>query len=209
MGKKKLGEVLRSRGAVTRAQLAILLEKQSQQSQPDRLGTLACGVGYLTPKSLALALGAQLQIPVVLSLERMTIDRKLFSLIPEAICRKFSFVPLGLRCAPRALVVAMADPTQGLVIRALEQISGLPVLASVAPESEIKRAFKRLRSEMFTVGFDALEATEIEHSDVVAPNLAQIGKETKPRPLGILRWKLGLEGPHSSGHRESSEASVV
>jgi hypothetical protein len=101
-------------------------------------------MGVVSDRELVTALAQQLECPVVLGLPRLQIEADILALAPVGIAEKKLVIPIAVngRSTARCLILAMADPTDQAVIAAVEQFSGMDVLPAIAPEEDLRRAFK-------------------------------------------------------------------
>ena len=135
---KRIGEILLERGVITPMQLEQALTRQKEQQ--GLLGHHLVGLGYVTEEEIALALTAQYGFPY-LPLQHYEIDERVTLLIPEAMARQHGVVPIDR--IGQALTVAMADPSNALVIEELEQVTQCTVQAFVSTPSDIRHAIDR------------------------------------------------------------------
>ncbi|MGN6689240.1 MAG: GspE/PulE family protein [Actinomycetales bacterium] len=96
--------------------------------------------GAITSAQLARARAAQSGIPFV-ELADYPVDRTAVALIPGAICRRHTVLPIGL--AEGTIVLAMADPGNVFAIDDVRAASRLNVAAAVAEESDLRPAIDR------------------------------------------------------------------
>ena len=141
MARKRLGDLLLERGAVTRPQLEACLKAQ-QQTQ-ERLGVLLVQKGYLTEDQLATALSEALGIPLI-QLDSAP-DWSAVHMLRPRFCEQNDLFPFGLdRGGERKqLLVAMADPLNTPAIQEIEFTTGLAVGIRLAALSAIRAAIVR------------------------------------------------------------------
>jgi hypothetical protein len=142
MARKRIGELLLERGAITAAQLEAAL--QAQQRTRQRLGAALVSLGAITEKTLAHALSEALGVPVI-DLGNRPPDWGAIHLLRSRFCEQHDLFPVALENVGgrRLLVVAMADPLDTAGLRELEFTTGLKVSPRVAPLSAVRTAIQR------------------------------------------------------------------
>jgi type IV pilus assembly protein PilB len=136
----RLGELLIDAQIITREQLDTVLLQQQQD--PRRLGTLLVEAGYVTETQVTQILSQQLSVPWV-SLYHIDFSRQLLDLVPEELAKTHCLVPIFVRRVRgqgNTLYVAMDDPSDEGALSAIQQYSGLPVRAMIAPPTDILAA---------------------------------------------------------------------
>lgn len=96
--------------------------------------------GAISSSQLARARAAQAGLPFV-ELADYPVDRAAVALIPGAICRRHTVLPIGT--ADGMIVVAMADPGNVFAIDDVRAASRLNVAAAVAEEADLRAAIDR------------------------------------------------------------------
>ena len=142
MARKRIGELLLERGAITAAQLEAAL--QAQQRTHQRLGAALVALGAITEKTLAHALSEALGVPVI-DLAARTPDWSAIHLLRSRFCEQHDLFPVALENVGgrRLLVVAMADPLDAAGLQEMEFTTGLKVSPRVAPLSAVRTAIQR------------------------------------------------------------------
>ncbi|NOK39149.1 general secretion pathway protein GspE, partial [Corallococcus exercitus] len=142
MARKRIGELLVERGAITPAQLEAGLAAQRQTRQ--RLGVTLIGQGAITEATLAQALSEALGMPQV-DLAAITPDWAAVHLLRARFCEQHDLFPYALENVGgrRQLVVAMADPLNITAIEEIEFTSGLKVSGRVTALSAVRGAILR------------------------------------------------------------------
>jgi general secretion pathway protein E/type IV pilus assembly protein PilB len=173
--KKKLGEILLERGAVTSDQLKIALQELKTSGKP--LGAVLIDLGFVTDSLVRDALSENTGQQSV-DLSKAVLDAQSTKIVPQEIARRYTVLPLSYDKNERHLTLAMADTFN---IVALDQILALnggdlritPVLGS---ESEIVRIIEQfygfelsidgiLREiETGEIDFDSLQVSDDEYS---------------------------------------------
>lgn len=142
MERKRIGEILLQRGAISPVQLEEGLKAQRQTQQ--RLGTTLVAQGAITEATLVQALSEALGLPVV-DLAALTPDWAAIHLVRARFCEQHELFPFALenRGGRRHLVVAMTDPLHGPALEEIEFTTGLKVSPRVAARSAVRAAILR------------------------------------------------------------------
>jgi hypothetical protein len=142
MARKRIGEILLERGAITPEQLDAGLKAQRQTQQ--RLGATLVSLGAITEPMLVQALSDALEIPVV-DLRTVTVDWAAVHLVRARFCEKHEVFPYALESVGgrRQLVVAMTDPLNPSAVEEIEFTTGLKVSRRVAALSGVRAAIMR------------------------------------------------------------------
>ena len=125
--RRRLGDLLVERGAVTAQQLDQALTRQKKGG--GRLGEVLLDLGFVEPTDLLSALAEQFGMEFV-DLEHVEVDRTLVQKVPEPLARRHRAVPI--MDDGGVIVVAMANP--GDVI-ALDDIRAIVRARPVAERS--------------------------------------------------------------------------
>lgn len=128
----KLGQLLLHRGLIDREQLRVALARQSGTGRP--LGETLLVMGIVSRAELIAALRRQPRAQAGDAL-RAPIPESIRNAIPEELAREVVAVPIAR--ADDALVVAMADPTDGRALERLRSAAGTEIVAMVADADEI------------------------------------------------------------------------
>ncbi len=141
MARKRLGELLLEKGALTQPQLDACLVAQKRTHE--RLGVLLVQKGYVSEALLASALSEALGIPLV-ALDQAP-DWSAVHMLRARFCEQNDLFPWGLdRGGERKqLLVAMADPLNTPAIQEIEFTTGLTVAVRMATLSNIRAAILR------------------------------------------------------------------
>lgn len=137
-GRKPLGGSLVLNGYITKGQLNKALQEQKETKQ--KLGKVLVKKGYISEDVLIEALGRQ-HGTASINLFKKSIDRKVLSLIPKEIAKKYKTIPLGFTIAGREekLIVAMANPSDMEVIKTLAFITGFSIDPIFFTEEDFER----------------------------------------------------------------------
>ncbi|GIG24247.1 GspE/PulE family protein [Cellulomonas denverensis] len=135
---KQLGEILLDEGLVSEAQLMAALDEQMARGQS--LGRTLVEIGILTEGQLVAALARQVGMAFV-DLDEYPVDRSAVTMVPAALCRRYTVLPVGFQDG--ALVLATADPGNVVAVDDVRTVSGMSVLPVVATFENVTRAIDR------------------------------------------------------------------
>lgn len=166
--KPKLGELLVRRGTLTPHQLEEALASQGRTLMP--LGSTAIELKMASETLVCEALAEQFGVPAV-SLSASTLHTEELSVVPEAIALRHLVMPLATEGS--TLQVAVADPTDRVLLDEIAFASGKGTLPFVAPRVILERAVKsayaaRGEGERYWQGPDSGSADSV-HVEVVQP----------------------------------------
>jgi type IV pilus assembly protein PilB len=141
--KKRLGDILLTRGVVDSLQLQSALAFQRQWGLP--LGQVMVDQGFAPAEQVFSALQEQTGIPSV-DLDAQPLDARLARLVPLKVAESYRVVPLRLEGKrDTTLVVAIAAPASLEALDVVKSVSGKArVVPRLAPDSAIRRAIGRL-----------------------------------------------------------------
>jgi type II secretory ATPase GspE/PulE/Tfp pilus assembly ATPase PilB-like protein len=152
----KIGEVLIQEGLITDEQLQGALELQKQhRKQP--LGEILVGQGLIGITDLQYALAKKLGFPYV-DLKKFELDYEAVKLVPEALARKHSLLPLCTN--GDKLFLAMENPMSWEALDEVRFHTGKQVDAAIASKEEIERIIDAVFSA--SVGLDNVSLDELE-----------------------------------------------
>ena len=106
----------------------------------ESLGRVLVEIGMLTEAQLVRALASQVGMQFI-ELSDYPVDRNAVALLPGALCRRYTVLPIAL--FDGALVLAMADPGNVLAVDDARTLSGLPVRTVVATHDDLATAIDR------------------------------------------------------------------
>jgi type IV pilus assembly protein PilB len=141
--KKRLGDILLTRGVVDSLQLQSALAFQRQWGLP--LGQVVVDQGFAAAEQVFSALEEQTGVPSV-DLDAQLLDRRLARLVPVKVAESYRVVPLRLEGKHESiLVVAIAAPASLEALDLVKSVSGKSrVVPRLAPDVAIRRAIGRL-----------------------------------------------------------------
>jgi len=135
---ERLGELLIKRNFITPDQLKRALDEQKLKG--GRLESNLVRLGYIKEDELLSFLSAQYRVPSV-KLSKIEINPNVIKLIPSSTAKKYFIIPVH-RIGPK-LTLAMADPSNIIVIDEIKFMTGFNVEPVVASETEIVDAIKK------------------------------------------------------------------
>jgi type IV pilus assembly protein PilB len=165
---ERLGELLVKKNYITPDQLKKALEDQSLKG--GRLESALIRLGYIKEDELLSFLSAQYRVPSI-KISKIEVNPNVIKLIPSSISKKYFIIPIN-RVGPK-LTLAMADPSNIIVIDEIKFMTGFNVEPVVASETEIIDAIKKYYgggggvAGKGTVSFEATDYTLEE--DKAAP----------------------------------------
>jgi Type II secretion system (T2SS), protein E, N-terminal domain len=143
MARKRIGELLLERRAITREQLEAGLV--AQRRTRERLGATLVRLGAIDDEQLAVVLSEALSIPRV-DLKHVTPDWEALQLMRPRFCEQNLLLPFDIETRPngrKVLSVAMADPLNAPAIQEVEFTTGMAVQVRLASLSAVKNAILR------------------------------------------------------------------
>jgi type IV pilus assembly protein PilB len=111
-----------------------------QMARGQSLGRTLVEIGVLTEGQLVAALARQVGMAFV-DLDEYQVDRAAVSMVPAALCRRYTVLPVGFQDG--ALVLATADPGNVVAVDDVRTVSGMAVLPIVATFENLNRAIER------------------------------------------------------------------
>jgi hypothetical protein len=142
MSRKRIGELLLDRGAISRAQLDAGL--QTQQRTRQRLGVTLIQMGAISEVQLAQVLAQSLGLATV-DLAAVQVDWSAVHLLRARFCETHELFPFAIdKTAPgKRVMVALSDPLNQPAVEEIEFTTGLAVAAYVSTHSQIRAAILR------------------------------------------------------------------
>ena len=133
-----MGEILIKRNYITPDQLKKALDEQKLKG--GRLESTLVKLGYIKEDELLSFLSAQYRVPSV-KISKMEINPTVIKLVPSSVSKKYFIMPIN-RVGSK-LTLAMADPSNIVVIDEIKFMTGFNVEPVVASETEIIDAIKK------------------------------------------------------------------
>lgn len=133
--KEKLTDILIKGNLLKKKDLdrALDIQKKSGGS----LSKILIDQGYITQKSLVVAMSEQLNIPPI-DLTKYRIDKELLKVIPEKAARQYSCLPLSR--IGNVITIAMSDPLNIFAVDDIKLLTRSKIDIAIASENEIKDA---------------------------------------------------------------------
>jgi type IV pilus assembly protein PilB len=135
---ERLGELLVKKNYITPDQLKKTTEDQKLKG--GRLESALIRLGYIKEDELLSFLSAQYRVPSI-KISKMEVNPNVIKLIPPSTVKKYFILPIN-RMGPK-LTLAMADPSNIIVIDEIKFMTGFNVEPVVASETEIIDAIKK------------------------------------------------------------------
>ncbi|MDP1825295.1 MAG: hypothetical protein Q8L48_18710 [Archangium sp.] len=143
MARKRIGELLLERGAISKEQLESGLAAQKRTRQ--RLGVTLIQQGVLSEIQLAQVLAQSLSLSTV-DLNQVQVDWSAVHMLRTRFCETHELFPFaidGKGTANKRLLVAMSDPLNQAATEEIEFTTGLTVTAYVSTHSQVRAAILR------------------------------------------------------------------
>lgn len=135
---ERLGDLLVKRNYITLDQLKKASDEQKMKG--GRLESTLVRLGFIKEDELLSFLSAQYRVPSV-KLSKVEVNPNVIKLVPASIAKKYFIIPVN-RVGPK-LTMAMADPSNIVVIDEVKFMTGFNVEPVVASEAEIIDAIKK------------------------------------------------------------------
>ncbi|HEU4369683.1 MAG TPA: type IV-A pilus assembly ATPase PilB [Methylomirabilota bacterium] len=136
--RSRLGDLLVAEGLISLDQLHDALREHRRSKE--RLGKVLTRRGFVSEEALVEILSKEHGLPSVV-IEQYAVTADVLALVPSHIARKYEVIPLARVAA--GLTLAMADPTNVVVIDEIGAMTGLAVLPVVASGKAIRAAIER------------------------------------------------------------------
>lgn len=143
MQRKRIGELLVERGAISPRQLeaGLLAQKRTRQ----RLGVTLVQQGLISEVLLAQVLAQSLGLGTV-DLGQVQVDWSAVHMLRARVCEKHEVYPFALdgKGTPsKRLLLAMTDPLNDAAVEEIEFTTGLPVVRYVSTHTQVRAAILR------------------------------------------------------------------
>jgi type IV pilus assembly protein PilB len=199
--KKRIGELLLEDGAISAEQLAQAIARQKRTGE--RLGQALMALG-IPEERITQALARQLSLSIV-NLQKQKIDPGVAALLPEALARKHSVLPI--RKEGHHIVVVMADPLDVVATDDVSLATGLTVTPVIATPAEIKEAIERA----YGLGEQVRDIIDEMPDPTAGPEDAAAGGDRPDAPivrLADLILARAIQDRASDIHIEPMEAEA-
>lgn len=141
---KRLGDLLVEHGKITQQQLSYALMLQKNTGK--KLGEILAFQGLLSETEMMRFLQLQLNAKFI-DLTQIKPDPKLAALVPPAIAKKYTLIPVGLQNGK--LEVAMEDPLDFVALEDLKRASKHEIIPAISFKESIQQAVRRLYGTEF------------------------------------------------------------
>lgn len=140
--KKRLGEVLIEKGALTEDQLHIALLELKNSKKP--LGTVLIELGFVTDSIIRDALSENTGQRSV-DLSGAVLDANATKIVPQELARRYLILPLSYDKAAKTLVLAMADTFNIVALDQVRALNGgdLQIIPMLGSEADIVRIIEQ------------------------------------------------------------------
>lgn len=182
----RLGDLLLRAGVVSHEQLQQALGQQERWG--GKLGTILVRMGALSEDLLVKALSRQLNIPRA-DLTQINIPPPLRSRLTKEVCEEYNVIPLRYDPDKRAVLLAVSDPFNVVVLDDLSRRINLKIEPQLAGEMQIADAIKQQYGAGVSASGEGTglrllnnqNATLIKRRDDIAPKDAPVAS-----PVGSL-----------------------
>jgi len=142
--REKLGEILIRQGHIDTQKLNDALARQKDTKK--RLGETLVALGHTTEERVFAALAEQWQVTFIPADKLVAADKDVLQLVPEVFARENHVLPLAH--SDSALVVAMSDPDDIVVIDQLQKLCKREVDVRLSAPTAILAAIENLYSKI-------------------------------------------------------------
>lgn len=130
--KKRIGEILMSKGLITQENLQMALELQRENRK--RVGEIWVDAGIISEEILARALATQYSVPYF-DMTNYKPKDELLGLVPDSLVMQYYVLPV--RLMQDTLTVVTADPTNVVAIQNLARFTGYQIEFVVAQKEQL------------------------------------------------------------------------
>jgi type IV pilus assembly protein PilB len=170
---KQLGTILLEDGVVTEEQLMDAIDEQQRNGQS--LGRALVELGLISEGQLVRALASQVGMEFV-ELANYQVDQAAIALVPGAVCRRHSVLPLGLEDG--AIKIAMSNPGNVVAVDDIRTMTGRKVIPVVAAHDDVLAAIDRYcRSD---AELETLQGSLEGEADVEVGNIGDVIEDDAP-----------------------------
>ncbi|HYV46389.1 MAG TPA: hypothetical protein VFA20_16080 [Myxococcaceae bacterium] len=186
MSRKRIGELLLEREAITPEQLEEGLAHHRKTRQ--RLGVALIQLGFLTESELAQVLSQALNIPAI-DLEVIQPEWGAIHMLRSRFCESHDLFPYAMeggKAGRKQLLVAMSDPMNVPALEEIEFSTGLKVSPRIATLSAVRRAIMRWYHKVNpdSAQLDAQTMSVIQKGEVVLQVPGGDDEVVQGEPLG-------------------------
>jgi bacteriophage N4 adsorption protein B len=160
--RRRLGEYLLDQRAVSETELDVALALQ--QTTGARLGDVLVRTGAVEPSAVVEALGQQLDMRAIASIDVDAIPLAVLRHVPEAIAEEMNVLPIAE--STDHVVVAMVELAGEDVLARLRDLAGKAVEPRLTPVDALRSARERAYRRLVREGL-SLERTEEESGEII------------------------------------------
>ncbi len=170
---KQLGTILLEDGVVSEDQLMDAIDEQQRSGQS--LGRTLVELGVISEGQLVRALASQVGMEFV-ELANYQVDQAAIALVPGAVCRRHSVLPVGLEDG--AIKVAMSNPGNVVAVDDIRTLTGRKVIPVVAAHDDVLAAIDRYcRSD---AELETLQGSLDTEADVEVGSIGDVIEDDAP-----------------------------
>lgn len=200
MTRKDVGDILLEEGVITPEQLKELRDV-AKATKAD-IKKLLLDLGYAKEEQVYAAYAKQLGYPFI-DLSREKIEPNAVNLVPQHFAQRYNVIPVR-KIGDRKLLVAMADPTDIVVMDDLRLVTGLDIEPAVTVPETITEAIKRYYQSGGGEGTTATPAA------VTADTTMEGGLPTAVQEaISTLRARGEISAEEEEALRVAEEAPII
>ncbi len=200
-----IGEILVSKGLISREQLDTVLEKQ--KDTPKRLGEILVEDGILTQDQLNLALAERLGVDSI-SLDEFDIDSLAATMIPEKLARRYGAMPIKF-LDENTLLVAMVDPTNVFAIDDLRMMTGYDIKPAISSAEDVFNQISKIHRLGDSVSEEVEEEASFGAETSMEADIKDVASEAPIVKLVNSVISQGVDDRASDLHFEPQEKELV
>lgn len=202
---KPIGEILVSKGLISREQLTDVLEKQ--KDTPKRLGEILVDDGILTQDQLNVALAERLGVESI-ALDQFDIDSLAATMIPEKLARRYGAMPIKF-LDENTLQVAMVDPTNVFAIDDLRMMTGYDIKPAISSAEDVFNQISKIHRLGESVEEEADMEADFSADMSMEADIRDVASEAPIVKLvnGVI--SQGVEDGASDLHFEPQEKELI
>lgn len=174
MGRKRIGELLLERGAISQAQLEAGLSAQKRTRQ--RLGVTLIQQGVVSEVQLAQVLAQSLSLATV-DLSQVQVDWSAVHMLRSRFCEAHELFPFaidGKGTASKRLLVALSDPLNHAAVEEIEFTTGLSVGPYVSTHGQVREAILKYYHKKAAAPAPARPAKDDEAPMIVGEEIISV-----------------------------------
>lgn len=182
--KDRLMDILIKGNLLKKSDLDKALEVQKKVG--GNLGKILVDHGFISQKSLVVAISSQLDIPPI-DLTKYKIDKDLLKIIPEKIVRQYTLLPLSK--IGNVLTIVMADPLNVFAVDQVKMLTNFKIDLVIAPENEIKDAVNSYygttvqTQEIAKILEEVKPGDEVEFVEEEKIDVSEVTEESQKAPI--------------------------